>query len=55
MAWKEVKKGGQRGKDARKHRTYSDAKCSIVECWFSVIANYFVYVFACKESSTREY
>jgi hypothetical protein len=41
VTWKEAKKGGEE-EEARRHRTYNGAKCSIVERWFSVNANYFV-------------
>jgi hypothetical protein len=38
VPWKEVKER----EETRKHRTYCGAKCSIVECWFSLNANWFV-------------
>jgi hypothetical protein len=42
VAWKEIKVGGRWGNKARKHGTYSGAKCTIVERWFPVNANCFV-------------
>jgi hypothetical protein len=36
------KGGRQRGKKVRKHRTYSGARCRIVEHWFPVNGNCFV-------------
>jgi hypothetical protein len=41
VAWKEVKVGGRKGNEARRHGTYSGAKRSIEKCWFPVNANCF--------------
>jgi hypothetical protein len=49
------REGGRRRKEARKHRTYSGVKCSIVECWFSVNVNCFVQCICTQISDTHEY
>jgi hypothetical protein len=42
VAWKEVKAGGRKGNEARKHGTDSDAKRSIQKHWFPLNANCFL-------------
>jgi hypothetical protein len=42
VSWKEVKVGGRKGNEVRKHGTYSGAKRSIVEHWFPLNADCFV-------------
>jgi hypothetical protein len=47
--------GGGGGDEEKKRRIYSGAKYSIVKHWFSVMRILLLNVFACKESSIREY
>jgi hypothetical protein len=49
VALKEVKEW----EEARKHKTYTGAKCSVTACWLSVNAECFVKLLSEGETSTQ--
>jgi hypothetical protein len=55
LASKEENEGGRFGKETRKYEIYSGAKCSIVECWFSVNENCFVKCICIQRITYSEY